>query len=579
MKELDKKDVIQHLETVATYLELQGSNPYRIAAYRKAAQGLEKDERSLQEIDDIGAIPGIGKGTKELIDSFLETGTSELLTTLQEEVPSGLIPLLKLPGLGGKRLALLYKELGVTDETSLQKSIETGELEQVKGMGKKSAQNILDAIKNQAERPERLPVSLMLSVSEEIETSLKKMEEIDQYSVAGSLRRLRETIKDIDYIIAATQKEAVRKKLIELPNTKEIIANGTTKVSITIAAEYDINVDFRIVDQAEFASTLHHFTGSKDHNVSMRQLAKDRGEKINEYGVEIEETGEILHFNSEVDFYQHFDLHFIPPEMRENTEELEVFQQSPDILTKDDILGDLHMHTTWSDGAHSAEEMVNYARQLGYTYITITDHSKFLQVANGLNEKRLRKQGEEIQRLNEKYDDIHIFRGVEMDILPNGELDFDDEFLAELDLVIAAIHSSFNQSETEIMKRMNAALDNPFVNIIAHPTGRIIGRREGYQVNVAELIQKAKATNTALELNANPQRFDLTTTWLQAAQVAGVPIAINTDAHNRESMHLMNYGIRRANRAFLKPDNIVNTWSKDRLLSFIQGNKGENEGE
>src|SRR5699024_1875089 len=266
----------------------------------------------------------------------------------------------------------------------------------------------------------------------------------------GSLRRLRETIKDIDYIIAATQKEAVRKKLIELPNTKEIIANGTTKVSITIAAEYDINVDFRIVDQAEFASTLHHFTGSKDHNVSMRQLAKDRGEKINEYGVEIEETGEILHFNSEADFYQHFDLHFIPPEMRENTEELEVFQQSPDILTKDDILGDLHMHTTWSDGAHSAEEMVNYARQLGYTYITITDHSKFLQVANGLNEKRLRKQGEEIQRLNEKYDDIHIFRGVEMDILPNGELDFDDEFLAELDLVIAAIHSSFNQSETEI---------------------------------------------------------------------------------------------------------------------------------
>lgn len=579
MKELDKKDVIQHLETVATYLELQGSNPYRIAAYRKAAQGLEKDERSLQEIDDIGAIPGIGKGTKELIDSFLETGTSELLTTLQEEVPSGLIPLLKLPGLGGKRLALLYKELGVTDEASLQKSIETGALEEVKGMGKKSAQNILDAIKNQAERPERLPVSLMLSVSEEIETSLEKIEEIDQYSVAGSLRRLRETIKDIDYIIAATQKEAVRKKLIELPNTKEIIANGTTKVSITIAAEYDINVDFRIVDQAEFASTLHHFTGSKDHNVSMRQLAKDRGEKINEYGVEIEETGEILHFNSEADFYQHFDLHFIPPEMRENTEELEVFRQSPDILTKDDILGDLHMHTTWSDGAHSAEEMVNYARKLGYTYITITDHSKFLQVANGLNEKRLRKQGEEIQRLNEKYNDIHIFRGVEMDILPNGELDFDDDFLAELDLVIAAIHSSFNQSETEIMKRMNAALDNPFVNIIAHPTGRIIGRREGYQVNVAELIQKAKATNTALELNANPQRFDLTTTWLQAAQVAGVPIAINTDAHNRESMHLMNYGIRRANRAFLKPANIVNTWSKDRLLSFIQRNKGENEGE
>ncbi|HLR53193.1 MAG TPA: DNA polymerase/3'-5' exonuclease PolX [Pseudogracilibacillus sp.] len=579
MKELDKKDVIQHLEKVATYLELQGSNPYRIAAYRKASQGLEKDVRSLKEIDDIGDIPGIGKGTKELIDSFLATGTSELLTTLEEEVPAGLLPLLKLPGLGGKRLALLYKELGVTDEASLKKAIETGKLEQVKGMGKKTAQNILEALENQGERPERLPVHLMLRVSEEIEAGLQEIKEIERYNVAGSLRRLRETIKDIDYIIAATEKDAVRKQLINLPNVKEIIANGTTKVSVTIQDEYDINIDFRIVDQAEFASTLHHFTGSKDHNVSMRQLAKERDEKINEYGVEKEATGEIVHFDSEADFYQHFDLHYIPPEMRENTNELEIFQQAPPLLSSSDILGDLHMHTTWSDGAHSVEEMVNYARKLGYSYVTITDHSKFLQVANGLNEKRLRKQGEEIHRLNEKYKDIEILRGVEMDILPNGELDFEDSFLAELDLVIAAIHSSFNQTEAEIMKRIDAALNNPFVDIIAHPTGRIIGRREGYQVNVAKMIQKAKETNTALELNANPQRFDLTTTWLKAAQEAGVPVAINTDAHNQESMHLMNYGIRRANRAFLKPENIVNTWSKAKLLSFIQRNKGTSEGE
>src|SRR5699024_162299 len=274
------------------------------------------------------------------------------------------------------------------------------------------------------------------------------------------------------------------------------------------------------------STTLHHFTGSKDHNVAMRQLAKNRGEKINEYGVEVEATNEILQFTSENEFFHHFDVDFIPPEMREDMGEVTAFQENYVPLERKQIRGDLHMHSTWSDGAESIEEMVEYARKLHYDYIAITDHSKYLRVANGLNETRLRKQAEEIDELNRKYPDIQIFKGVEMDILPNGELDFSDDFLQEMDIVIAAIHSSFNQTEEEIMHRLETAVNNPYVDIIAHPTGRLIGRREGYNVNVERLISLAKETNTVLELNANPMRFDSAPEYLKKAQELGVTIAI-----------------------------------------------------
>lgn len=573
MPEINKKDIIGLLEKIAVYLELKGENPFRISAYRKAAQGLEKDVRSLKEIDDFTKIAGIGKGTNDLIVEFIETGTSAVLTQLEEEIPSGLIPLLKLPGLGGKRLSVLYQELQIIDATTLEAALTAGKVEQIKGFGKKTAANILQALKDQGERPERLPVNDMMKVAELVDQALQTIPEISRYSLAGSLRRLRETIKDVDYILVATDRKKVRQQLIEIPGVKEVIANGDTKVSITLEATYDVNVDFRLVEDAEFATTLHHFTGSKDHNVSMRQLAKQRKEKINEYGVEVEETGEIIQFESEEAFFNHFGLYFIPPEMRENTGEVDVFKNPLPVIDRSHILGDLHMHTTWSDGAQSIEEMVLAARELNYEYIAITDHSKFLRVANGLTESRLRKQREEIAFLNDKYDDIEIFAGVEMDILPNGELDFSNEFLGEMDLVIAAIHSGFNQSEEEIMKRLNHALENPYVDIIAHPTGRIIGRREGYQANMDQLIRKAAETNTALELNANPQRFDLATPWLIKAQEAGVSIAINTDAHNIASLSYMDVGVRMAKKAWLNQASVMNTWTKEQILEFIQRNK------
>jgi len=571
--ELNKKDLVGLLEKVAIYLELKGENPFRIAAYRRAAQGLERDVRSLKEIEDFTSIPGIGKGTNDLIQEFLETGSSEMLKQLEEEIPAGLIPLLKLPGLGGKRLAVLYKELDIVDADTLRAACIEGKVEKVKGFGKKTAENILNALSNQSERPERLPIAYMLGLAGVIETYLAAIAEIDRYHIAGSVRRLKETAKDLDFIIATKENDKVRKLLVEMDVVKDIIASGDTKVSVTLNDEYEVDVDFRLVDEKEFYTTLHHFTGSKEHNVRMRQLAKKRGEKINEYGVEVEETGNLLHFDSEEAFFNHFGVDYIPPEMREDKGEIEAFKDKVELLRGNQIRGDLHMHTTWSDGAESLEEMVNHARMAGYEYIAITDHSKFLRVANGLTESRLRKQREEIERLNDKYDDIRIFAGVEMDILPNGKLDFSDDFLKEMDVVIAAIHSSFNQSEEKIMDRLYTALENPYVDIIAHPTGRIIGRRSGYKVDVEALIRRAKETNTALELNANPQRFDLATKWLTAAQDAGVTIAINTDAHRGGTLNHMDYGVKMGRKAWLKQDAVLNTWKIDKLIAYLNRNK------
>ncbi len=570
---IDKKDVIKLLEEIAVYLELKGENSFKISAYRKAAQALEVDDRSLTEIEDFTALNGIGKGTAAVIDEYIEKEQSETLLTLQKEVPEGLVPLLDLPGLGGKKIAKLYQELGVTDADTLKKACESGAVANLKGFGQKTAEKILKAIADSNTRPERLPIAFMLPIVDEIEAYLSKIDSVDRFSQAGSIRRMRETVKDLDFIIGSKDPLKVRDALLQIDTIKDVIASGETKVSVTLERGYDVSVDFRIVAPEAFATTLHHFTGSKDHNVAMRQRAKQQGEKISEYGVENTETGEMHTFATEEAFFKHFGLNYITPELRENHGELEAFEQKKDLISSEDIRGDLHMHTTWSDGAQSVEEMVKKAIERGYDYIAITDHSKFLKVANGLNETRLRKQREEIERLRTVYPEIHIFAGVEMDILPDGSLDFDNDFLKEMDYAIGAIHSSFNQSEEKIMERLTTALENPYVSIIAHPTGRIIGRREGYKANVEKLIEKAKATNTVLELNANPNRFDLSANWIEKVQAAGVKIAINTDAHNYKSLSFMEEGVRVARRGWVRPDSVINTWTKDELIALFQSKR------
>ncbi|WML59523.1 DNA polymerase/3'-5' exonuclease PolX [Neobacillus sp. PS2-9] len=567
--EVNKKDLIRLLETIAIYMELKGENPFKVSAFRKAATALETDERTLTEIEDFTAISGIGKGTAAVIEEYMKEGSSSVLAELKEEVPSGLIPLLQLPGLGGKKIAKLYKELGVVDVSSLKEACQTGKVQALAGFGKKTEEKILSAIANVGNRPERLPLAYMLPIAEQIEVRLAETPAIDRFSRAGSLRRMRETIKDLDFIIATTQPENVRQSLLEWPNIKEVVGAGDTKVSLVFAFDYDVSVDFRLVKPEEFITTLHHFTGSKDHNVRMRQLAKERGEKISEYGVENVETGEILTFSSEDEFFKHFELPFIPPEIREDGREVDTFTAQQELIELEDIKGDLHMHSTWSDGAHSIEEMAEACRARGYQYMAITDHSQYLKVANGLTRERLLKQREEIKQLNEKYDDFLILSGVEMDILPDGTLDYEDDLLAEMDFVIASIHSAFSQSREKIMERLKTALTNHHVDLIAHPTGRKIGRREGYDVDIDLLIELAKETNTALELNANPNRLDLASEYLRKAQDSGVKILINTDAHKMDTLKHMEIGVSTAKKGWIKKSSVLNALDKNDLLEFL----------
>ncbi|MFD2637517.1 DNA polymerase/3'-5' exonuclease PolX [Piscibacillus salipiscarius] len=571
---MDKKQVIKHLETIATYLELKGENAFKISAYRKAAQALERDDRSLNEIDDFGALSGIGKGTKAIIEEFINNGQTETLSKLTEEVPKGLIPLLKIQGLGGKKLSRLYQELGVIDEATLRKACENGEVETMSGFGKKSVEKILKALDDAQLRPERLPVSYVIPIKEEIEARLRQMNHILDFSIAGSLRRLKETVKDLDFIVATEQPEQVAEQLVQLPNVIEVVSKGTTKVTVLVDGEWNLSVDFRLIEPDHFITTLHHFTGSKDHNVEMRRIAKDKGYKISEYGIEESESGKIHTFLTEKDFFEFLDLPYLPPEVRETGEECEL-NSLPELVDLQHIRSDLHMHTTWSDGAQSIDEMAKKAIERGYEYIVITDHSKFLRVANGLNEKRILEQQAKIKEWNESHSDLTILSGIEMDILPNGELDFSEDFLSQLDFVIASIHSSFNQSEEKIMERLMAAIDCPYVDMIAHPTGRLIGKRNGYSVNLEQFIKRAAETNTIIELNANPNRLDLSWDWLKVAQDQGAKIAINTDAHNFKMLDDMKIGVQAARKGMIMKDSVVNTWNLDQLLGFLKQKKGD----
>ncbi|OIK12943.1 DNA polymerase/3'-5' exonuclease PolX [Bacillus sp. MUM 13] len=569
---INKKDCIKLLERIATYMELKGENPFKVSAFRKAAGALETDDRSLSDIEDFTKMNGIGKGTAAVIEEFINEGKSSVLIELQEEVPKGLIPLLQLQGLGGKKIAKLHKELQVNDVHDLKRVCEEGRVRDLAGFGKKTEEKILAAIEDAGKRPDRLPLAFMMPIAGDIEAALENMDHIIRFSRAGSLRRMRETIKDLDFIISSDKPDEIKEQLLALSGIKQVIAAGETKVSVVLDYEYDVSVDFRIVKDNEFITTLHHFTGSKDHNVRMRQLAKERGEKISEYGVEIDETGEVLSFQSEEEFYKHFGLPFIPPELREDGTEVDHYKADEPLISSSDISGDLHMHTTWSDGAYTIEEMIEACRAKGYKYMAITDHSQYLKVANGLTAERLREQKKIIHELNEKYDDITILSGIEMDILPDGSLDYDDELLAEMDLVIASIHSSFSQSQDKIMDRLKNALENPHVDIIAHPTGRLIGKRDGYDVDMDMLIELAAKTNTALELNANPNRLDLAAPNVKKAQEAGVTIVINTDAHSIDMLEDMPIGVSSAIKGWIKKTTVLNAMDTDGLLSFLKRN-------
>ncbi|MBX0315130.1 DNA polymerase/3'-5' exonuclease PolX [Planococcus glaciei] len=566
---MNKKIIIRTLEKIALYMELKGENPFKVSAFRKAAQALELDQRSLDEIDDVTKLKGIGKGTGDVILDLMENGKSSVLEELQEEVPKGLVPLMKLQGMGGKKIAKLYKELGIDSAESLKQACLDHQIQKLPGFGPKSEEKILKELMEFDSKPGRHPIWKTDEAVEFINGVLSGIEEVSEYSVAGSYRRTKETSKDLDFIVATAQPAIVKEQLLDALPIQETIASGDTKVSVTVEFQDPIDIDFRLVAPEEFVTALHHFTGSKDHNVKMRQLAKSQNKKISEYGVE-QEDGTVATFASEADFYAHFGLPFIPPTVREDGRELDLLDDIPKLVDLADIQGDMHMHTTWSDGAHSLTEMIDACRAHNYNYMVITDHSEYLKVANGLTPERLLKQNAEIRELNEKYGDIEVLSGTEMDILPDGTLDFDDSVLEQLDFVIASIHSSFQQPQEQIMARLLTAMKNPHVDMIAHPTGRIVGQRGGYDPDMEQLLDWAKEYGKIVELNASPYRLDLAVEHLEMAQEKGVPVAINTDAHAIEQLDVMAIGVRHAQKAWLKKDNVVNTWPLEKLKEYLK---------
>lgn len=569
---MNKKIIIRTLEKIALYLELQGENPFKVSAFRKAAGALEADERSLNEIEDITAIKGIGKGTAAVITELMEAGKSSVLEELEQAVPKGLIPLMKLPGLGGKKLAKLYQELEIVDAETLKMACEEGKVRALAGFGAKTEEKILKELASFGARAERLPLWQLEPVVLEINDLLASIKEVQKFSVAGSFRRVRETSKDVDFIVATEAHEAVREAILSSLAIQETVAAGDTKISVILDREEPVSVDFRLVKLAEYATALHHFTGSKEHNVRMRQLAKSQGKKISEYGVEGPD-GTLATFETEEAFFAHFDLPFIPPTVRESGKELDRLEELDCLVKLEDIVCDLHTHTTWSDGAHSVAEMGEAMIARGYTHSVITDHSQYLKVANGLTPERLAKQRQEIFAFNDAHPQFTLYAGTEMDILPDATLDFSDDVLKELDFVIASIHSSFTQSQDKIMDRLYTAIRNPYVHMIAHPTGRIVGQRGGYDPNVPQLIQWAAEYGKILELNANPYRLDLCIEHLQLAMEKNVPIAINTDAHAIDQLRFMEIGTKYAQKAWLKKELVVNTWNVEQFEAFIRKNK------
>ncbi|MFQ3782244.1 DNA polymerase/3'-5' exonuclease PolX [Staphylococcus saprophyticus] len=565
---MTKKDIIQLLEKIATYMELKGENTFKVSAYRKAAQSLEMDERTLDEIEDVTELKGIGKGVGEVIDEYRQSGQSSALEALQKEVPEGLIPLLKIQGLGSKKIAKLYKELNIDSKEALQVACEQGKVSELSGFAKKTEQNILEAVKALGAKKEKYPIDQIRGLNSEINDYLATVKDIDKYEVAGSYRRYKEMSKDLDYIISTDHPTSVQQSLLKMPNIVKQVAVGQTKVSLELAYDDEtIGVDFRLIEPAAFYHTLQHFTGSKDHNIRIRQLAKEQDEKVSEYGIE-QNNGEIIQYQSEKEIYEHFGVNWIEPALREDGSEFD--KNLDNIIKLTDIHGDIHMHTTYSDGAFSIEDMVKANIEKGYEFMVITDHSQSLKVANGLSVERLLRQNEEIKALNEKYKEIDIYSGIEMDILPDGQLDYDDEILAKLDYVIAAIHQSFNQSQEEIMRRLENACRNPYVRHIAHPTGRIIGKRPGYEPDIDKLCQLAEETNTILEINANPKRLDLNADTVK--KHPNIQLTINTDAHHVEHLEFMKYGVATAQKGFVTKDRVINTMSRQEFKSFVENN-------
>lgn len=569
---MKNEEIARIFNEIADLLELKGENPFRIRAYRRAAQNIGGLQKAIEEYkkEELLKIPGIGQDLANKIIEYITTGHIQTHDELKKELPEGLLTILSVPGIGPKTSKLLYEKLHIKDIDELRRLASEHKLIGLPGIKEKTEENILKGIEMLKRGRERQPIGKVLPIANEIIDYIKRNASVSKIDLAGSLRRWKDTIKDIDILATSDNPKEVMRLFVHLPHVKNVLMQGPTKSSIV--THEGIQVDLRVVEKDSYGAALAYFTGSKEHNIRLREMAVKRGLKINEYGIFREKDNKKLGGEREEDIYRILGLQYIPPELREDRGEIEIALEGrlPNLVSMEDIKGDLHVHSKWSDGSHTFEELVEAAKALGYSYIAITDHSKGLGVAKGLTEERLLEQKKEINALNKRLKDFRILHGVEVDIRSDKTLDLSDDILKELDIVIASIHSGFRQTKKQLTDRIISAMKNPYVSIIAHPTGRLIGERDAYELDMDEAIRVAKETGTALEINAYPLRLDINDTYAKIAKEKGIPIVISTDTHVTNQFYFMRYGVSIARRGWLEKGDILNTIDAERLLKRLK---------
>jgi len=570
----DKEKIARIFKEMADLLAIKGENPFRIRAYEKASDIIKHLSGNLEELcrqEKISKIPGIGKGIAEKVKVILKEGTLPAYEQLKKSIPPGLIEILSIPDIGPKTARLLYEKVGVKSLGELEEAAKTGKLKGLPGLGAKKEENILRGIELYKTRSSRILLGKALPLVNNILMELKEKAHpaIKRISVAGSLRRGKETIGDIDILAASFEPSSLMRVFTGLSFVNQILARGETKSSILTPE--GLQVDLRVVPSDCFGAAIQYFTGSKSHNIKLRERAIRRRLKINEYGVFTQDKRKIAG-KEEVEVYRVLDLPFIPPELREDRGEIEAAEKGvlPHLLSQEDIKGDLHIHTRASDGMDEIPVIVEKAREKGYEYIAITDHSYSLRVAGGLDSKAILSQIEVIKNINSRLTGIKVFSGVEVNIKLDGSLDMPDEVLSRLDVVIAAIHTGFKQDRETMTRRIIKAIRNPFVHVLAHPSGRLLGEREGYDIDFDEVLNVAAEEGVWMEINSQPERLDLTDYWAMEAKRRGVKVVINTDAHNKDSLDFIKLGVITARRGWLGKEDVVNTLSLKEFAEILK---------
>ncbi len=574
---IHNREIARIFNHIADLLEIRGSNPFRVRAYRNAARTIEDQPQSLasmlEEKADLTEIAGIGDDLAGKIAEIVETGSLTLLRKLEAEVPGKLSELLHVAQLGPKRIAALHRELGIDDLDDLAAAARAHKIRDLEGFGEKLEATILEDLERRAGREERIKLAAAEEVAEALRAFLAGVEGVEKVAVAGSFRRRRETVGDLDILVTCTAKSPVMAAFTGYEDVAEVLAKGATKSSVRLRD--GLQVDLRVVEKESYGAALYYFTGSKEHNIAIRQIAVKRGLKLNEYGIfrdGDEGGGKRIAGASEAEVFAAVGLPFIEPELRENRGEIEAAQKGklPQLVVRDDLRGDLHAHTEATDGHASLRAMVEAARGLGYSYLAITEHSQAVTVARGLNRKRLEKQIAEIEALSDAYSGFRILKGIEVDILEDGSLDLPDAVLAKLDLTVCSIHSKFDLSAEQQTERIIRAMDNPHFKILGHPTGRLIGERDPYRVDMERLMRAAVERGCFFEVNAHPDRLDLNDHHCRMAKELGLKVAINTDAHSTRGLENIRFGVYQARRGWLERDDVINTRKVAELLKLLK---------